>query len=187
MRRRDEDKQQRVKEAIVNVMLRDGLNGASVSKIAQEAGVSPATIYVYYANKDEMLAEVFKEYSGQAYSCLMDSIRPDMNGRELIEAIVRGFYDYSVEHEEAFSFVEQCSRCPSLAQTVCESECCCEVLGVLHDYQDKGIVKKYSDPILFMMLFSPVRCLAQNRGNMPCDPDKVLNELVDALSDLLLL
>ena len=67
MRTRDFDKQQRIKEAIVTVFLREGINGASISKIAQEASVSPATIYVYYSNKEEMLAEVFKEYSHQSY------------------------------------------------------------------------------------------------------------------------
>ena len=63
MRIRDCSKQQRIKEAMVRLILREGIDGTSVSKIAKEAGVSPATIYVYYNSKEEMLAEVFREYS----------------------------------------------------------------------------------------------------------------------------
>ena len=63
MRFKDEDKRQRIKDALVRLILRDGIDGVSVSKIAREAGVSPATIYVYYDSKEEMLAEVFREYS----------------------------------------------------------------------------------------------------------------------------
>ena len=45
MRTRDYEQQQRIKEAMVRLILREGINGASVAKIAREAGVSPATIY----------------------------------------------------------------------------------------------------------------------------------------------
>ena len=48
MRTRDYDKQQRIKEAMIRLILREGINGASVAKIAREAGVSPATFYIYY-------------------------------------------------------------------------------------------------------------------------------------------
>jgi len=46
MRIKDADKQQRIKEAMVRLFLREGIDGTSISKIAREAGVSPATIYV---------------------------------------------------------------------------------------------------------------------------------------------
>ena len=55
MRTRDYEKQQRIKEAMVRLILREGINGASVSKIAREAGVSPATIYIYYTSKEDLL------------------------------------------------------------------------------------------------------------------------------------
>ncbi|MBR3395145.1 MAG: helix-turn-helix transcriptional regulator, partial [Firmicutes bacterium] len=48
MRTRDPEKQKKIKEATVRLILREGINGASVAKIAREAEVSPATIYVYY-------------------------------------------------------------------------------------------------------------------------------------------
>ncbi|MBQ9814197.1 MAG: TetR/AcrR family transcriptional regulator [Lachnospiraceae bacterium] len=186
MRTRDFDKQQRIKEAIVTVFLREGINGASISKIAQEASVSPATIYVYYSNKEEMLAEVFKEYSHQSYYYLTQRMQPEMSGRELIETIVRGFYAYTVEHEEAFSFVEQCSRCPSLSEAVCDNDSCCEVFDIIHQYQNRGILKKYSDPNISAVLFSPVRCLAINGRSMRFDAEAELDELVEMMQSLLL-
>lgn len=187
MRTRDLDKQQRIKDAIVRVILKEGINGASVAKIAQEASVSPATIYIYYSNKEEMLIEVFKEYSHQSYHYLMRQMQPEMSGEELIEAIVRGIFSYTVEHEEAFSFVEQCSRCPTLAETVCVSECCCDVLALLHKYQELGIVKRYSDPSLYAVLFSPVTFLAMNRRTMHYDVNAQLDELVKMMQDMLLI
>ena len=44
MRTRDYDKQARIKEAMIDLILKEGINGASVAKIAKKANVSPATI-----------------------------------------------------------------------------------------------------------------------------------------------
>ncbi len=187
MRTRDCEKQQRIKEAIVNVILREGINGASVAKIAREASVSPATIYIYYSNKEEMLAEVFKEYSHQSYHYLMKRMQPEMSGAELIETIIRGVFNYTVEHEEVFSFVEQCSRCPSLSETVCETDCCCDVFELIHRYQELGIIRRCSDPNLSAVLFSPVRFLAMNSRSMHFDAEAELAELVKMMQEMLLL
>lgn len=186
MRTKDQDKQQRIKDAMVHLILREGINGTSVAKIAKEAGVSPATIYVYYENKEEMLSAVFQECSHSSYQYLMQKIRPDMGGRELIDTIVHGYYAFTVEHEEIFSFVEQCSRCPTLAEQVCEAECTCDLFDLIHAYQDRGEMKPYSDWNMMAALFAPVRFLAQNRRTLGADGNARLEELVEMLQTMLL-
>ena len=172
MRIKDGNKQQRIKEAMVSLILREGIDGTSVSKIAKEAGVSPATIYVYYNSKEEMLAEVFREYSSAPYRYLMQRVSADMDGNTLIETIVRGCYSFSREHEEIFSFVEQCSRCPTLSESVSEEECSCDILDLLHSYQARGVLRSYSDWSMGAMLFAPVRFLAMNRASDPAAADR---------------
>ena len=180
MRARDPEKQQRIKEATVRLILREGIEGASVAKIAKEADVSPATIYIYYTNKDEMLSEVFREYAHRSYRSLLDGVRPDMGGAELIDTLIRGYFAYSTENEEAFSFVEQCSRCPSLAEQATETECCHEVFELLHGYQSRGAIRMCSDTNLAAVLFAPVRFLA-----MQPDCGDKLDELIAMLQTLL--
>jgi len=181
MRIRDSEKQQRIKEATVRLILREGIEGASVAKIAKEAGVSPATIYIYYENKDEMLGEVFREYAQRSYRALLNGVRPEMGGAELIDALIRGYFAYSTENEEAFSFVEQCSRCPSLSEQVSESDCCKEVFELLHGFQRRGAIRMCSDTSLAAVLFAPVRFLAMQPD---CGED-TLEELIAMLQRLL--
>ena len=50
MRRKDDDKEKSIKEAVVKLILQEGFHGTSISKIAKLAGVSPATVYIYYEN-----------------------------------------------------------------------------------------------------------------------------------------
>lgn len=186
MRLRDQDKQQRIKQSMVRLILREGINGTSVSKIAKDAGVSPATIYVYYDSKEEMLAEVFREYSSAPYRYLMQRIEPDMDGGALIDTIVRGCYSFSREHEDVFSFVEQCSRCPTLSERVSEEECICDILELIHNYQARGIFRRCSDWTLGAILFAPVRFLAMNRCVSRSEEEE-LAELIQMLQNLLLM
>ena len=183
MRTRDYDKQQRIKEAMVHLILREGINGASVAKIAREAGVSPATIYIYYDSKEDLLSAAFREYAHQSYQYLGRSIHPGMGGAELIEAIIRGYYAYTVEHAEVFSFVEQCAHCPTLAEYVSQQECCGGIFDLIHQYQARGLLRRCSDMNLAAVLFAPVRFLAMNRSG-PAEPQ--LRELVAMLQRLLL-
>ena len=185
MRTKDLDKQQRIKDAMISLILKEGINGASVAKIAKEAGVSPATIYVYYENKDEMLAEVFNEYARKSYSYISERIYPQMDGKELIETLIRAAYLFASENEEIFSFVEQCSSCPTLQETVCHSVCSMDVFELIHSYQKKQILKTYSDLNMAGVLFAPVKFLTVNRNNLR-DPEKELQELIGMMQDLLL-
>lgn len=186
MRTKDFDKQKRIKEATMSLFLKDGINGVSVSKIAREAGVSPATIYVYYENKEDMLGELFSEYAHKSYNYLVRRVSPEMDAAQFVEALIRGTYTYALENEEIISFVEQCSSCPTLQETVCQKDCFDDVFSLIHDYQDKGLIRRYSDDNIAAVLFAPVKLMATNR-RVCSDPDSELSELIEMLQRMLLI
>ena len=61
MRVKDEIKQEALFEATIKVVNQIGFASSSVSKIAKEAGVSPATIYIYHKNKEDLLISSYVE------------------------------------------------------------------------------------------------------------------------------
>lgn len=185
MRTRDLDKQQRIKEAMIDLILKEGINGASVAKIAKRANVSPATIYVYYENKEDMLAEVFGECAHRSYAYISENLDEKMSGRRFIESLIRAAYRFALENEEVYSFVEQCSSCPTLSEAVAHSDYSVKVFDMIHAYQKKGVIKSYSDQNVAAVLFAPVRFMTMNRSSFN-DPEKQLSELVEMMQDLLL-
>ena len=56
-------KRRRIKDAVIELMLEEGFHGTSISKIARKAEVSPATVYIYYESKEDMLQNIYLEYS----------------------------------------------------------------------------------------------------------------------------
>ena len=55
MRTKDEFKQDALLKATIKLVNEIGFVSSSVSKIAKEAEISPATIYIYYKNKEDLL------------------------------------------------------------------------------------------------------------------------------------
>ncbi|MCL2112479.1 MAG: TetR/AcrR family transcriptional regulator [Streptococcaceae bacterium] len=61
MRKIDESKKQAITQAVYQLTKEVGLVGLSIAKVAKIAGVSPATIYIYYKDKTDMLGSILIE------------------------------------------------------------------------------------------------------------------------------
>lgn len=54
-----ENKSEVIINSAVKIFVRDGFDKASISDIAQEAGISKGTIYLYFANKEDLIEKSF--------------------------------------------------------------------------------------------------------------------------------
>jgi AcrR family transcriptional regulator len=61
MRTIDRAKQRAIVEAVYDLTAEVGLVGISMSKVASAASVSPATIYIYYKDKTDLLSRMYEE------------------------------------------------------------------------------------------------------------------------------
>ena len=186
MRKRDDDKERRIKEAVISLILQEGFHGASISKIAKIAEVSPATVYVYYENKDDMLRDIYIEYSEEIFGHLLSGVNREMGGRQLIEALVRSYYDYIVGHREIFSFVEQFSNCPSLAKRCTGQRGVYRIYSLIEDMREHQIVKDYNGDNLMAILFYPVKAIAFNSHKSEAERAVLLQEMIGIIQDAVL-
>ncbi|HOZ87501.1 MAG TPA: helix-turn-helix domain-containing protein, partial [Bacteroidia bacterium] len=59
MRIRDENKEAAIRKKAIEMIVNEGFDGLSMAKLAKAAGVSPATIYIYYKNREDLLHQLF--------------------------------------------------------------------------------------------------------------------------------
>ena len=59
MRTRDQKKYDAIVRSSIELTNKFGLSGISISKIAKKANVSPATIYIYFENKEDLLTVIY--------------------------------------------------------------------------------------------------------------------------------
>ncbi|MDP4090819.1 MAG: TetR/AcrR family transcriptional regulator [Bacillota bacterium] len=187
MRKKDDEKQRNIKKAVIKLILEEGFHGTSISKIAKEAGVSPATVYIYYENKDMMLQDIYREYSEEIFCHLLDRVSEDMDGRQLIELVVRSYYSYIHENDEIFYFVEQFSSCPALTNQCGVKGNIVSIYNLFNDLKRKKVLKPLRNDTIMAVIFSPVKAISNNQCNPEDEKVDILKELIKIIQDALLL
>ncbi|MEO6130966.1 MAG: TetR/AcrR family transcriptional regulator [Saprospiraceae bacterium] len=61
MRVRDEYKEAAIREKAMEMIVVEGFDGLSMQKLAKAAGVSPATIYIYFKNREALLNSLYND------------------------------------------------------------------------------------------------------------------------------
>ena len=187
MRMKDDDKQQRIKQAVMKLILEEGFAGTSISKIARLAGVSPATVYIYYENKEEMLKDIYTEYSGDIFSYLVRCVDAGMPAGYFIDTLMRNYYSYISEHEEIYSFVDQFSHCPALACQCGIRSGMCELFDLLDERKRRGEICACSDENIVALMFYPVKAIAMEHHVSESHKEDRLAEMIRMIQQALLL
>ena len=187
MRTKDDDKQQRIKQAVMKLILEEGFAGTSISKIARLAGVSPATVYIYYENKEAMLRDIYTEYSGDIFSYLAGCVDAGMSAGYFIDTLMRNYYSYISEHEEIYSFVDQFSHCPALACQCGIRSGMCELFDLLDERKRRGEICACSDENIVALMFYPVKAIAMEHHVSESHKEERLAEMIRMIQQALLL
>jgi AcrR family transcriptional regulator len=82
MRTRDENKEQAIRQGAIEMIAREGLDNFSVNKLARAAGVSPATLYIYYRDRDDLIVQLCQEVSVRLLETSLKDFDPDMHFEE---------------------------------------------------------------------------------------------------------
>lgn len=186
MRRKDDEKEKSIKEAVIKLILQEGFHGTSISKIAKAAGVSPATVYIYYENKEVMLQDIYLEYSEEIYEYLLDKLKDIHNGKEFIEILVKEYYIYIKKNGEVFHFVDQFSSCPALVGQCLERKGINNLIKLLEEMKEKKILKDFKNDNLIAILFSPVKNIAANQCIEEFQQLELLKEITRIMQEALL-
>lgn len=85
---------ERIVDATARVLEEVGYHGASTNRIATEAGVSPGSVYQYFADKDEIVAVIVKRLIDDFAEEIAPTLRqvatldPTIGVRTVIEAVL---------------------------------------------------------------------------------------------------
>lgn len=96
----------KVVEASLDLFSTQGFNGTSTKQIAQKSGMSEATIFKYFANKDELLKYILAPVIENIIPNYIEDFTSQLKSAEdsiekRIHFIVRNRYDFLVSNKEA--------------------------------------------------------------------------------------
>ena len=106
-----DDKRRRILDAALRVFAAKGYHGTAVPDVADAAGVGTGTLYRYFANKEALVNEVYRDAKQRLGAALLDGlIAPDLARRGEAKAwffeLWRRLGVFARAEPEAFRFLE---------------------------------------------------------------------------------
>ena len=162
MRIKDDLKEAALFEATVKLVNEIGFASSSVSKIAKEAGVSPATIYVYYKNKEDLLVSTYIEIKQNLSKAMLSGFNDQMPIRDIFRNVWFNMFEYISNNLEYYKFVEQFSNSPysSLVNRQEVEQYFVPLVKVLQTGIEQKIIKNVNFDILTAFMYHPITVLA---------------------------
>ena len=165
MRTKDEEKQEALFQATVKVVNDIGFASSSVSKIAKEAEISPATLYVYYKNKEDLLISTYINIKRTLSEMALRGIDETMPIRDIFRQIWFNTFEFTANHPNYFQFSEQFANSPYNDQI--DQKNIDQMFKPIGDLIRRGIrlkiIKNLSVDIISAFIFYPIIILSNPR------------------------
>ena len=166
MRIKDDIKQDALFEATIKLVNEIGFAASSVSKIAKEAGISPATIYVYHKNKEELLVSTYVQIKKNIGSVIRENFDASIPIRDILKSVWFKMFNHIAKHPDYFQYTEQFSNSPyqSLVDKQEIETYFDPVITVILRGIEQKIIKNVSFDILTAFIFYPIVALSNARA-----------------------
>jgi TetR/AcrR family transcriptional repressor of multidrug resistance operon len=112
MRTRDENKEAAIREKALEMIVEEGFDGFSMQKLAKSAGVSPATIYIYYKNREDLLNSLYNTVNQTFAREALKKFDPELSLEDGLWLQWKNRMKFIMEYPVYFKFFEQFRNSP---------------------------------------------------------------------------
>jgi AcrR family transcriptional regulator len=157
MRTRDQAKYDSIIDASIQLTNELGFDGISISKIAKKAGVSPATIYIYFENKEDLFTKLYIDIRNKMSQGALEGLHEGMNIEETFKSIWHHSFTYNLKHPEHLTYREQFEQTVMMRNIKIEEfELYQTVDGLLKQGIKEKLIRDMPLPILTAFAYFPL-------------------------------
>jgi TetR/AcrR family transcriptional repressor of multidrug resistance operon len=109
MRTRDINKEQLVKQKAIEIIVKHGLEGFTINKLAKACGISVGTPYVYYKDKDDLILKIVLEEGAKMEEAMNKNFDPEASLEEGLRIQWQNRFNYMIENPLLGQFFDQIS------------------------------------------------------------------------------
>ena len=161
------DKRNALIRATIELVNNDGFHATPMSKIAKMANVSPATIYLYFENKQDLVNKTYIEVKAVYTKYAFETYDKSLSVEKGFEIIWKRIADFKIKESDNAMFLAQCDNTPMIDELSRQEGI--KHLQPLLDLWERGkkeqIIKPISDYLLYAYAINPLSFLmmVQNR------------------------
>lgn len=193
--REKQEMRQRIIDAAMHMFLEEGYNKTSIRNIAEAIEYSPATIYLYYKDKDELLYAVQKE----AFDKLLETFEKEATATDpllRLEQIGKSYLRFGMDNPELYDLMFIIRAPMNVDEHIHQTngrDCFSIVMETLGECIEKGLLR-YEDPRTAMLSFWSighglvslvVRCRLKVLELAETDIDDLLRKVIDEYLNLI--
>jgi TetR/AcrR family transcriptional regulator, repressor of fatR-cypB operon len=105
-------KRNKIVTAALELIVERGFHGASMAMIAERAGVGAGTIYRYFANKEVLINDLYREIEKKLIRFLEQGYPAEKSFRERFQHIGKGILRHFINNPHEFRYLEQFHNSP---------------------------------------------------------------------------
>jgi AcrR family transcriptional regulator len=102
-RLRGEDRREALVAAAVRLLATQGIDAVSMENVATQANVSRPLVYKHFANRDELLAHVYRQQAAQLDSAIVVAVERATGFDEKVRAMIRALLEAVTTHGPIFN------------------------------------------------------------------------------------
>ena len=167
------DKRNALIKATIELVNNNGFHATPMSKIAKMANVSPATIYLYFENKQDLLNETYIDVKAKYTAFAFKTYDGTASVEEGFETIWKRIADFKLNECENAMFLAQCDNTPIIDEESRQEgiKHLQPLLDLWERGKKEGIIKPISDYLLYAYSINPLSFLmmSQERGAFNLD------------------
>lgn len=163
MRTKDLNKVDKIYKASLSLIIKEGIAGLSMAKLAKKAGIATGTLYIYFSNKEELIHKLYAKLKEESAARFMQGIGDGEDFRKCIKKIWLNYLKHRIEYYEESIFMEQYYRSPYISKdTLALAESMkVPVQKIIQNGKDQGIVRTDADnEMIFLSMLGFIRELA---------------------------
>jgi TetR/AcrR family transcriptional repressor of multidrug resistance operon len=189
MRTRNSDKVELVKQKAIELIVKDGLEGFSMNKLARVCNISVATLYIYYKDRDDLIMKIAIEEGTLMSDAMIKDFDPESSFEMGLRKQWENRYAYMVDRPIMTLFFDQL-RASSYQQEFLKSFLMSfqQVVGrFMQNIIKRGEIDKMPLEVYWSIAFAPLYNLMrfqQEGQSIGGRPFKMTDEILWATFDL---
>ncbi|MBF8150618.1 TetR/AcrR family transcriptional regulator [Winogradskyella sp. F6397] len=182
------DKRNALVKATIELVNNNGFHATPMSKIAKMAKVSPATIYLYFENKQDLVNQTYIDVKAEYTNYAFANFEPNMPIEAGFELIWKRIADFKLNECEHAMFLAQCDNTPIIDEESRQEgiKHLQPLLDLWERGKKEGIIKPMTNYMLYAYSINPLSFLmmSEKRGVLKLDQSQLNDAYQSAWSSI---
>ena len=162
MRVKDQSKEFAIRKKTIEIVARQGIDSFSMQKLAKAADVSPATIYLYFKNREDLILQVYLDVTKKMTNASLKDFDPSMHFAEGMRIQWANRAKFCLKYPLENQFMEQLRHTPFHSKAIqAESESFGEVMRkfITRAVERKEMIPFPSFEVFWAVVYAPLYLL----------------------------